>query len=117
MTVQHVALETHPRDARALVSFFELLGFEAVEPPETLRERALWVEHHGTQIHVLFADDPVAPPKGHVAVVAPDYEEALARLRAAGHEVDERTRHWGSPRCFAAAPGGHRVEVMARPPG
>jgi hypothetical protein len=49
-------------------------------------------------------------------VVAPDYDAAIAALRAAGHRVDDRARHWGSPRAFAAAPGGHRVEVMAFPP-
>jgi catechol 2,3-dioxygenase-like lactoylglutathione lyase family enzyme len=117
VSVQHVALETDPRDARSLSAFFELLGFEEVEPPPALRERALWLERLGTQIHVLLTDDPVAPPKGHVAVVAPDYEDTLARLRAAGHQVDERAEHWGSPRCFARAPGGHRVEIMARAPG
>ena len=112
MTVHHAALETAPADREALVAFFGLLGFEEVDPPEGLRGKARWVEHDGTQVHVLFADDPVAPPQGHVAVVAPDYEEALGRLRRAGHEIDERTPHWGAPRCFVSAPGGHRVEVM-----
>jgi hypothetical protein len=116
MTLQHVALETHPRDADALIAFFELVGFEEVEPPEGLRGRALWLERSGTQIHLLLNDDPVAPPRGHAAVVAPDYEATLASLRAAGHEVSEREEYWGSPRSFARAPGGHVVEVMARPP-
>jgi hypothetical protein len=116
MTLQHAALETHPRDADALIAFFALVGFEEIEPPEGLRGRARWVERSGTQIHLLLNDDPVAPPMGHAAVVAADYEDTLARLRAAGHEVSERAEYWGSPRCFASAPGGHRVEVMARPP-
>ena len=117
MTVQHVALETRPADAGALVAFFVLLGFEEVEPPPTLAERARWVQRGATQIHVLFADNPVVPPAGHVAVVAPDYEATLSALRAAGHPVDERKPHWGSSRSFVTAPGGHRVELMSHPPG
>jgi catechol 2,3-dioxygenase-like lactoylglutathione lyase family enzyme len=117
VTVQHVALETRPGDADALVAFFGLLGFHEVEPPPALTERARWVQRGATQIHVLFADDPVVPPSGHVAVVAPDYDATLSALRAAGHPVDERKPHWGSPRSFVTAPGGHRVELMSHPPG
>ena len=46
----------------------------------------------------------------------PDYPATLDRLRAAGHEVVPRTEHWGSPRTFVQAPGGHRVELMAAAP-
>lgn len=116
MTINHVALETRRSDADAVVAFFALLGFEEVEPPASLAARARWVQRGATQIHVLYADDPVVPPSGHVAVVAHDYEANLAALRAAGHEVADRAEHWGSPRAFATAPGGHRVEIMAFPP-
>jgi catechol 2,3-dioxygenase-like lactoylglutathione lyase family enzyme len=116
VTVQHVALEVLPADAAALVAFFELLGFAEVEPPPALADHTRWVQRSGTQVHLLLTDDPVAPPAGHVAVVAPDYDAALARLRAAGHQVDPRAEHWGAARAFAHAPGGHRVEVMSRPP-
>jgi catechol 2,3-dioxygenase-like lactoylglutathione lyase family enzyme len=116
MSVHHVALETAPGDVDALVAFFVLLGFEEVVPPPALRERARWVERAGTQIHVFFADDPVVPPSGHVAIVVPDYDRRLAALRAAGHPVEDRNPHWGSPRAFASAPGGHRVELMSHPP-
>jgi catechol 2,3-dioxygenase-like lactoylglutathione lyase family enzyme len=116
MTLQHAALETAAADREPLVAFFALLGFKEVQPPGELGERSRWVQRDGTQIHILFADEPVAPPQGHVAVVAPDYDAAMERLRAAGFEPDQRTRHWGAPRCFVRAPGGHRVEVMAAPP-
>jgi catechol 2,3-dioxygenase-like lactoylglutathione lyase family enzyme len=116
VTVHHAALETNPADGDALVAFFGLLGFEEVEPPPTLVGSTRWVQHGATQVHLLLTEDPVAPPSGHVAVVAEDYDAAVAALRAAGHEVADRQRHWGAPRAFAAAPGGHRVEVMAFPP-
>ena len=115
--IHHVALEIREGDADACVAFWALLGFAEVEPPLTLRERSRWVERGGTQIHLLFADaEPVSPPEGHVAVVAPDYDAALERLRSAGFAPDPRTEHWGAPRCFVRDPAGHRVEVMAAPP-
>jgi catechol 2,3-dioxygenase-like lactoylglutathione lyase family enzyme len=114
--IQHVALETARTDAAAAEEFWQLLGFDPVDPPATLRDRAAWLQKGATQVHLLWSDTPVAPPEGHVAVVADDYDETIARLRDAGYDVDPRDQHWGSPRAFVSAPGGHRVEVMAAPP-
>lgn len=116
MTIHHVAIETRLSDVEAEVRFWGLLGFQPVEPPETLRERATWVQSGATQIHLLYTGDPVAPPEGHTAVVAADYERTVERLRAAGFAVEDRQQHWGAPRCVVHSPGGHRVEIMARPP-
>lgn len=116
MTIHHVALEASPLDRESLAAFFALLGFARVEPPAALRDRTLWLERGATQVHVLFADAAVAPPQGHVAVVVEDYDAALGRLRAAGFAPEPRTPHWGAPRSFVRAPGGHRVELMAGPP-
>ena len=114
--LQHVALEVRRQDVPACLAFWRLLGFAQVEPPETLRDRAAWVQNGPTQIHLLFAGDPVAPPEGHPAVVASDYERVLADLRDAGFHPEPRREHWGAPRCFVRDPAGHRVEVMAAPP-
>jgi catechol 2,3-dioxygenase-like lactoylglutathione lyase family enzyme len=114
--MHHVALETRPGDADACVAFFALLGFSRVEPPESLRDSAVWVQRGTYQVHLLLTGSPDVPPKGHVAFVADEYEADTARLRSAGHRVEERRQHWGSPRCFAYDPAGHRVELMAFPP-
>ena len=114
--IHHVAVETRREDADACVAFFALLGFALVDPPPTLRDRAVWVQRDAQQIHLQFADDPVIPPRGHLAVVASDYDATIAALRAAGHEVDPREEHWGSPRAFVRDPAGHVVEVMQFPP-
>jgi catechol 2,3-dioxygenase-like lactoylglutathione lyase family enzyme len=116
VSLHHVALEAAPADREPLVRFFALLGFDEVAPPVALQGRTRWVQRDALQIHLLFADDAVAPPKGHVAIVEPDYDAALERLEAAGFSPQPRTEHWGAPRCFVRAPGGHRVEVMAAPP-
>ena len=116
MTLQHVSLEVRPEQVPAEREFWGLLGFEPVDPPGTLGERSAWVQRNGTQIHFLFADDPVTPPEGHVAVVAEDYDLTVGRLRHAGFDVEAHREHWGAPRSFVTSPAGHRVELMAAPP-
>jgi len=113
--LHHVGIEVAPEDVERAAELFELLGFERVEPPPTLVEFT-WLEREGTQIHLMPTRDPVAPVRGHLAVVAPDYEATLAALRAAGFEVEAARRHWGVARARVLAPAGHRVELMAAPP-
>lgn len=115
--IQHVALEVRESDVEACVAFWALLGFERVPVPESLVGGTIWVERAGTQVHLLLTDDPVAPAQGHVAVVCAGYEAALERLRASAFDPQPRREHWGAPRCFVRDPAGHRVEVMASPPG
>jgi len=114
--IQHVTWEVTPDRVEPCVAFYELLGFSRVEPPPSLRERATWVEREGTQIHLMYVDEPVTLPKGHVAVVVEDYEATFAALEVAGHGPDRRREHWGSPRCYVRDPAGNLVEVMAFPP-
>ncbi len=114
--IQHVALEVREADVDACERFWALLGFVPVAPPPTLASRAAWVQSGETQVHLLFAEDPVVPPSGHVAVVVDDYDATRDALRSAGFDAQPRTEHWGSPRCFVTCPAGHRVEVMAFAP-
>jgi catechol 2,3-dioxygenase-like lactoylglutathione lyase family enzyme len=116
VSLQHVALETRVGDVEAEVAFWGLLGFARVEPPPTLRERSTWVQAgDGAQIHLLYVSDPVAVPRGHVAVVAPAFDATIALLEGAGHETEARTPHWGAARAYVRSPGGHLIEVMAAP--
>ena len=114
--LQHVALEVRPEQAEACAAFYALLGFVEVPTPETLSDRVRWLQRSGDQIHLLYSDAP-APPSGHFAVVVGDYEATTRAVREAGHEVDPRFEHWGSPRAYLRDPAGHRVEVMAYAPG
>jgi catechol 2,3-dioxygenase-like lactoylglutathione lyase family enzyme len=114
--IQHVAIEIREEQADACVRFWALLGFELIAPPPALSARAAWVQRAGTQVHLLFADEPAIPPLGHVAVVVEDYDATLGALRDAGLDPRPRTQHWGSPRCFVRCPAGHRVELMAFAP-
>ena len=114
--IQHVAVETRREDVAACAAFFRLLGFRDAEVPDSLRERAAWLQRGPTQVHLLFSDDPVVPPAGHLAVVVDDYDATVAALRAEGHPVEPRRQHWGSPRSYARDPAGHLVELVEFPP-
>jgi catechol 2,3-dioxygenase-like lactoylglutathione lyase family enzyme len=116
MGIQHVGLEVAPADLARAEEFWALLGFERVEPPPDLASGYTWLESDGTQIHLMHQEAPVVPPRGHVAVVAADFGRTMTALQEAGFEVERRRPHWGAPRALATAPGGHRVELMERPP-
>jgi catechol 2,3-dioxygenase-like lactoylglutathione lyase family enzyme len=113
--LHHAGIEVAPDDVDRSIELWELLGFVRVEPPAGLAE-FVWMERDGTQIHLMPTDSPTVPARGHVAVVVPDFEEAVERLSAAGFEVERRIEDWGAPRAKATAPGGHVVELMAKPP-
>jgi catechol 2,3-dioxygenase-like lactoylglutathione lyase family enzyme len=113
--LHHVGIEVSPADIERTIELWELLGFELVKPPETLREFT-WLERDGTQIHLMPTDSPTVPPRGHTAVVVADFESAFSALREHGFEVERRREHWGAPRALVIAPDGHRVELMAARP-
>jgi catechol 2,3-dioxygenase-like lactoylglutathione lyase family enzyme len=114
--LQHVSLEVPPAQVRECVAFWDLLGFTEMTPPPTLRDRVTWVEREGTQIHLIPVDAPVRANEGHVAILAADYDAALAALADAGFEAREGSNAWDAPRTFVRDPAGHLVEVMSRPP-
>lgn len=115
--LQHVTLEVLPGDIERSVELWGLLGFRRVEPPAALAETFVWVEREGTQIHLERNESPTVPPHGHAAVVVADFEAAFEGLTEHGFEVARGREHWGAARAKVVAPGGHRVEFMARPPG
>jgi len=114
--LHHVGIEIAPTDVERAVEFFSLLGFAEVEPPPALADGFTWLERGGTQVHLMHEEGPTVPARGHLAVVAPDLDATVERLRQHGFETRPGRRHWGSPRVHAIAPGGHRVELMAVAP-
>ncbi len=116
MSLHHVSLEVPPEKVGRTVEFWELVGFESLAPPPEIAEYASWLERDGHQIHLIHTEAATVPTLGHPAVVAPDLEATVARLRSAGFTVEDARELWGEPRAFAIAPAGHRVELMAAPP-
>ncbi len=113
--IHHVGIEVAPEDIDRAAELFELLGFARVQPPPTLAEFT-WLEREKTQVHLMPERNPVAPPRGHLAVVVPGFEATLATLRERGFEVEAAREHWGAARARVLAPAGHRIELMAAPP-
>ena len=114
--LQHAGIEIAPAEVDRAVLLFELLGFQRVEPPPSLAEGFTWVEREGTQIHLMHDEEPVVPPRGHVAVHAPDFEAALARLREHDFDPVPHREHGGVPRSVVTLVGGPRIELRAAPP-
>jgi catechol 2,3-dioxygenase-like lactoylglutathione lyase family enzyme len=115
--LHHVSLEVPPGEVERTVTFWELVGFERVEAPEAIAPYVTWLEREGHQIHLIHTDAATAPSLGHAAVIATDFDATVRRLRDGGFEVEEARELWGERRAFAIAPAGHRVELMAAPPG
>jgi catechol 2,3-dioxygenase-like lactoylglutathione lyase family enzyme len=113
--LHHVGIEVGPDEIERSVELWQLLGFELVEPPESLAEFT-WLEREGTQVHLMPTEKPTVPARGHVAVVVAEFERTFEAVRDAGFEIERRREHWGQPRALAIAPSGHRIELMAGPP-
>ncbi|MGB1584226.1 MAG: VOC family protein [Solirubrobacterales bacterium] len=120
--LDHVSYIVSPKDAEACAGFYSILGFGRIEPPDALKQRAIWLRLGDTSIHLVFRDsdgvDVVRslPGAGHVAYVIEQYEMVVGALESAGQKVDHRTEYWGKPRCLVADPAGNSIELMAAPP-
>jgi catechol 2,3-dioxygenase-like lactoylglutathione lyase family enzyme len=118
--IHHATRDIPPSALEDCLAFYALIGFVEVQPPAGIAGRAAWLEaargEQRTQIHLMLVDG-AEPNAGHVAVVCAAYDATLEGLRRAGHEIDPRTEHWGSPRSFVRDPAGNLVELMAWRPG
>lgn len=121
--IDHISFRLTGSDAQSCASFYELLGFERIRPPEGLEHRAIWLTRGGSSIHLMFAlADAVAieksdePGGGHFAIVVEPYETVVGALITSGVPIEERTAYWGSPRCYTQDPAGNKVELMASAP-
>lgn len=114
--LHHVSIEVEPDQVDACARCLQLLGFEPVEVPAALGRNFTWLEHKGTQIHLIHTEHATVPVIGHPAVVVEDFEATFAALEAAGHAPERHRELWEEPRAFVTLPGGHRVEFMAAAP-
>jgi catechol 2,3-dioxygenase-like lactoylglutathione lyase family enzyme len=116
--LDHVQLAAPPGcEAEARRFFGDLLGLEELEKPEPLRSRggAWFALGDGGQIHV-GVEDPFTPArKAHPAfrVSAEELAEVVARLEAAGEQVEWDDSLPGVRRFYTADPWGNRIELLA----
>jgi catechol 2,3-dioxygenase-like lactoylglutathione lyase family enzyme len=114
--LQHVTLEVRPDEVRRCVDFWALLGFEEIPAPPALRDEFTWVQRAATQIHLVASEALAVAERGHVAVLAADYDATVRRLDAAGFAPEPGLRAWEGDRVFVRDPAGHRVEIMETAP-
>jgi catechol 2,3-dioxygenase-like lactoylglutathione lyase family enzyme len=118
--IQHVTREILPSQMDECVRFYGLLGLLPIPVPDSIGDRAVWLapsdQGRPVQLH-LMATSNARPAPGHVAFVLGDYDTTVAQLRGAGHEVEPRAEHWGSPRAYVRDPAANIVELMASAPG
>jgi catechol 2,3-dioxygenase-like lactoylglutathione lyase family enzyme len=114
--VDHVQLAAPAgceKDARRF--FGEVLGLEEIEKPVPLRDRGgVWFRVGAQQLHVGVEADFVPARKAHPAFSVAEYDELLARLRAAGIEVAEDDSLASVRRCYVLDPWGNRLELVER---
>ncbi|HEX6753939.1 MAG TPA: VOC family protein [Solirubrobacterales bacterium] len=113
--LHHATLEVAPAELGRAAEFWVMVGFTKIVPPADLAAEFTWFEREGTQIHLAHTESPM-PGAGHIAIVVPDFERTLERLRDSGFEVADKRERWASQRAEAIAPGRHRVELMSQPP-
>lgn len=95
----------------------EAIGFQPAEAPLVLGDAVRWFERRGTQVHLIVTEGATVPALGHAAFVVEPFDEVVGALQARGFEVEEARELWGERRAFVLGPGGHRLELMAAPPG
>ena len=123
IALHHVQVACPPGGEEAARRFYvDGLGLTEVEKPAALRGRGgVWFRSYDragdvtAELHVGVEETFVPARKAHPAFLVDDLDAAVARLRAAGFEADERERTTfeGYLRFHAADPHGNRVEVLA----
>ena len=126
MRLHHVQVSCPPGgEGEARRFYADGLGLVEVPKPQALADRGgCWFRAYDAQgavtaeIHVGVEDPFTSARKAHPALAVDDVDNldrVAARLRVAGHPVDdtERATFAGHVRFHTADPHGNRVEVLA----
>jgi catechol 2,3-dioxygenase-like lactoylglutathione lyase family enzyme len=115
LAIDHVQLAA-PAGGEDLARRFYggLLGMREIPKPPLLAKRGgVWFASGEVQIHIGIEQDFHAARKAHPALRCADYDGMLARLRAAGIEVNEAEDIPGVRRAHVNDPFGNRIELVA----
>ena len=112
--IDHVQLAMPPgEEERARRFYLDLLGMREIPKPAELAKRGgCWFASGSMQLHLGVENDFRPAKKAHPAVRCRDYEELIARLRAAGIEAQEDGNIPGVRRCHVFDPFGNRLELI-----
>jgi catechol 2,3-dioxygenase-like lactoylglutathione lyase family enzyme len=115
--LDHVQFTLPPgKEADADDFYVSVLGFETEEKPPVLAARGgRWYRSGSARFH-LGADTGFRPAvRAHPAFLVEDLDALVARLAAAGFEVEWDDLVEGVARCYVQDPFGNRLELVAAP--
>ncbi|QUS58533.1 VOC family protein [Pseudovibrio brasiliensis] len=114
LSLQHFNLPIAPGGDKLAREFYvDLLGFEEVERPESIRHRpGGWFSVGSINLHLSVQDPFVANKVGHPAFVVDDIIKLAQRLRDADYEVSDDATFIGYIRKTTHDPFGNRIELM-----
>jgi catechol 2,3-dioxygenase-like lactoylglutathione lyase family enzyme len=113
--IDHVQLAAPAGSEDMARSFYgELLRMQELPKPALLAKHGgVWFASGDVQIHIGIEQDFRPARKAHPALRCRDYQELLARLRAAGVEVNEVDDIPGVRRAHIHDPFENRIELIA----
>jgi catechol 2,3-dioxygenase-like lactoylglutathione lyase family enzyme len=113
-TIDHVQLAMPPGEEERAEGFYrDVLGFQVVEKPPTLAARGgRWFERGGVRVHLGIEPDFRPARKAHPALVVTSLDALLARLEAAGVELQWADEGPGVRRGHIEDCFGNRIELV-----
>jgi catechol 2,3-dioxygenase-like lactoylglutathione lyase family enzyme len=113
--LHHVNVVVPPGATARVVSFYvdSLRLRQVTKPKEGVAQSGAWFDigDTGSQVHVSERDGE-RHPQVHFGLVVADFDEMLARLRAAGAPWEDQPAIFGGRRGFTRDPEGNRVEIL-----
>ena len=117
LSIDHIQIAMPPgEEAKARAFYVNVLGFtEIPKPPELAKRGGAWFESGTTQLHLGVEPDFHPARKAHPAFVVDDLDTLLAKIQAAGFEVDASQPPLdGYKRVHIFDPFGNRIELMEK---
>lgn len=105
--------------ARSRYFYGTVLGLPPLERPDSFGLKGLWFDAGPTQVHLIEVPEgfdvgqppaTVNPAARHAAFAVPDYDRAVAHLKAHGLAVVETNAEYGQ--MWVADPDGHVIELI-----
>jgi catechol 2,3-dioxygenase-like lactoylglutathione lyase family enzyme len=114
--IDHIQLAMPPDCEDEARGFYaSLLGLaESPKPPALAARGGAWFGNDHVSIHVGVDPDFRATRKAHPGLLVTGLDELTARLRAAGHVVEDGEPLEGARRAYVDDPFGNRLELLER---
>lgn len=117
LSIHHVQLAMPSNQEDSARAFYvRILGLiEIPKPAELAKRGGAWFESGNVQIHLGVEADFRAARKAHPAFLVDDLDALLAKIQAAGYEMDlSQPPLEGFKRAHVFDPFGNRIELMEK---